>query len=570
MAMPGNVDFSLVLAPNGDDAYAAGVLARSLVALGGAHAGSIVVHHAPDAAAELVEPFRRAGHRINAFRAGAAGGPMARHLTALAELPSAADGAWLFAGGIAVGAPLIAPQREAVAAKLVDGATVPRTLLAEVWSAARLDPLRVDANLLYVPRRHQGTLCESWLRFSAFLAGFPGIEGRLAGGPADALALALALAATRLPLAHLAANDVRAVRFEGFDAFGLLAQPSNDPPLSRAIAAINEAIAEPAEMPDYVGYKRARAAAAPTLADDHPFAVASSAWARAFPNRVRLVLHTGTPKTGTTALQQTLYRSVGELAERGIWYPPARVEPYQKKHQFLVDLLLAADAPGLAAAFDEIVAAAPAGTHTIVLSTEGLFNHWWDYPPASKALLHRLGSAFAVELWTCFREPLAFALAQHAQLLRNPRTHSPAYGLDIGLEEILDNEWFVRRLDYLGFVLEAQSLAGERNVRLFRYGPTIVARIMRALGADPPDAPAGVNPSLRESGVDLMRVVNRYDLPAAEKSEAAALVLELDRLIGDRAGALRAGAETMRRIRRLTARGWHAIEPCLDVDEGRA
>lgn len=316
--------------------------------------------------------------------------------------------------------------------------------------------------------------------------------------------------------------------------------------------------------------QRAQADSASGLASDGPLVIASSAWAQAFPNPVRLVLHAGTPKTGTTALQQTLFRHVDELAERGIWYPPARVEPQQKKHQFLVDLLLSADRAGWARAFDEIVGSAPRGTHTIVLSTEGLYNHWWDYPFEARAMIRQLGAAFGVEIWTCFREPLAFAVAQYAQLLRNPRTHSPAYGLDVGLDEILENAWFVKRLDYLGFVLEVEALVGERNVRLFRYGPDVVTRIFRALGAEgPADVHTDVNPSLRGSGVELMRVVNRYDLPTEEKNAASALVLDLDRLIGARAGPVRAGAEATRRIRQLTARGWCAIEARLDLDEER-
>jgi hypothetical protein len=278
-----------------------------------------------------------------------------------------------------------------------------------------------------------------------------------------------------------------------------------------------------------------------------------------------LVLHAGTPKTGTTALQQALYRDGAALNERGIWYPPMRVEPYQKKHQYLVDLLRAADARALAQAFDEIVAAIPPETRTIVLSTEGLFNHWWDYPPEAKSLLRHLGTIFELEMWTCFREPLDFALSQYAQLLRNPRMHSPAYGLDIAFEQILDLEWFTLSLDYLGFVSDVEAVIGAGRVRLFRYGSDIVERIFRALGAEAPSVKApDVNPSLRTPGVEMMRIVNRYDLPTEPKAAAAALVLELDRLIGERAGPLRASPACAERIRRLTQRGWHEIEERLD------
>lgn len=302
---------------------------------------------------------------------------------------------------------------------------------------------------------------------------------------------------------------------------------------------------------------------------DDRFDAAAAAWAKAFPVPLRLVLHAGTQKTGTSALQETLFRNVAELAGRGIWYPPARVDPHKKKHQFLVDHLLAGNRSAMVQAFDEIVASAPSNTRTIVLSSEGLFNHWWDYPPASKAMLRRLGTAFALEVWVCFREPLAFASTHYAQVLRNPRVHAPAYGLDAGLDEMLENDWFVKRFDYLGFVLELEHLVGERNVRLFRYGPDIVRRIFRALGADEPETVPSVHPSMRVSGAELMRVVNRYHLPADEQAAAEALVLQLDRIIGERAERVGASPAARSRVAEITAAGWSEIEARLARDEAR-
>jgi hypothetical protein len=298
---------------------------------------------------------------------------------------------------------------------------------------------------------------------------------------------------------------------------------------------------------------------------DSTFAEATAKTARAFPQRLKLVLHAGTPKTGTKALQQTLYENIDALSQLGVWYPPARLDPEMKKHQFLIGLLLYGDGAGLAQAFDEIVHSAPPQTRTVVLSTEGLFNHWWDFAPESKAMLRHLASLVDLELWACFREPVAFAITQHAQLLQNPRQFAPAYGLDIGLEEILENGWFAQRLDYLGFVFEAEELLGAGNVRAFKYGPDIVDRIFRAIGASASGSSKKlVNPSMRQPGVDLMRIVNRYDLPPAEKYDAAALVLALDTLIGERAEPLRASPQATRRIHQLAGREWQVMERMLE------
>lgn len=282
--------------------------------------------------------------------------------------------------------------------------------------------------------------------------------------------------------------------------------------------------------------------------------------------RLRLVLHAGTPKTGTSALQRALYRHADDLERIGIWYPPADVDPVKKKHQYLVGLLLDGDEAALRGRFDDIARAAPPQTHTIVLSTEGLFNHWWDYSATSKALLRDVTARFDVRIWTCFRPPVEFAVSQYAQLLRNPKQDAPAYGLDADLETMLENAWFAKRLDYAGYIREAEAAIGAGNVRAFRYGPDIVQRIFHALGAPEPEAEQ-VHPSLRAAGVALMRTVNRYDLPADEQHRAARLVLELDTLIGERAEAVRASPAAQRRIRELSAGSWELIE-AMTTGEG--
>ena len=357
------------------------------------------------------------------------------------------------------------------------------------------------------------------------------------------------LAAEQLPAAPL---EVR------FDAFGLVAA-SADAGKAGAIEALNALIAEPSNAPAFGRYKRAlaRAQAAAELPAGHPLMAASDRWTQAFPGRMRLVLHAGTPKTGTKALQHALYRDAAANAERGVWYPPAHVDPVHKKHQFLVGPLLSGDGAALTAALDDALRSAPPQTRTIVLSTEGLFQHWWDFAAESKAMLRRLAVVFDLEVWVCFREPVTFALTQYAQLVRNPRVFAPAYGLDADLETMLDNEWFARRLDYLGFVYDLEELIGASRVRRFRYAPDVVARIVTALELPvPPAAAELVNPSLRQPGVDLMRIVNRYALPPEQQDAAAALVLRLDELLGDAAEPLRAGPETTRRIRQLTDRAW--------------
>lgn len=531
---------SLLVDAADDGPFKAEVLVRSLTALGGLLPHQIVVHRPPELDDAVVAPLRELGARVNVLPRApdGPGNELLRQLDGLEpDVVAGAEGAWLFALGTAVTAPLPAVAGDAVL---------------------------LDPGLLYVPRSLLGPLREAWQRSG------PAADAALAALGAPIVRLrandSFPLDADALPASYDPGAPVRALRCgERFDAFGFVSAAVRDPRLDAAVAALNGVIAQPSRTPYFALYKRAaaRRTSPPVLADGDAFAVASAAWERAPARRLRLVLHAGTPKTATKALQHALYERSGELARAGIWYPPAHVDPEHKKHQFFIAQLLAGDGVALAAAFDEIVRSAPEHAHTIVVSTEGFFNHWWDFPPSSKAMIRRLASVFGVQFWACFREPVDFAISQHAQLVRNPREFSPAYGLDAGLDEMLDIEWFSRRLDYLGFVCEAEDLVGAGNVRVFRYGPDIVERVFRALGAPPPP-PGQVNPSLRAPGVELMRIVNRYALPEQSQHRAASLVLQLDMLIGDRAEPLRASDAAAGRVRALTARTWAALEEALE------
>ena len=590
-----------------DQPLKAEALIRSLVRLGGVAPSDIVVHVSADLDAAIVAPLSELGCRVKALAPPCdtfARNDLLRQLDALCSADDDAAGAWLFSLGTAVTAPLSIPTPCAIVGKVADRESVPLEIVETLFRAAgvRLPPVvscdtasgrvvatQFDGGLLHVPYSFTAALRDEWRRFTSLVAARPEIAAepqrdRLI----QELSLALAIAALDLPVSYLGANDsfpadaetlpasydvarpVRALRWARFDALGLVSAKVHDTQLNAAVAALNQALAEPSDTPYFSLHKRSAAqrARVPALPEDHPFVAASAQWAQLFPHRLKFVLHAGTQKTGTTALQETLAEQVDALARQGVWYPPARLDPKLKKHQFLIALLMAGDGAGLARAFDEFVRSAPPYTRTILLSTEGLFTHWWDFAPDSKAMLRHLASLVDLELWTCFREPLSFAITQYAQFVRNPRQFDAAYGLDIGFDEILEHTVFTRRLDYLGFVFEAQELIGAANVRLFRYGPDIVERVFRALGATAPaNAEKLVYRSLRRPGVEVMRIVNRYDMSVDETYAAADLVLQLDTLIGERAEPLRASPEAALRVRVLTGRGWRVMEELLDRAE---
>jgi hypothetical protein len=549
---------SVLLGASPESLYKAETLVRSLTSLGGLAPSSVIVHTRSGLDDGILAPLRETGCRVNSLATLGDGacGDLMRQLGALHGLADGSvEGYWLLSLDLAVTAALRSVSQDAVAGEVSDRAPLALDAVESIFQAAgvampptifcdgRRVPIvctQLDTSMLYIPARIAEPLRCSLTRFEPLIRA----RSEIASDPCRdryilELSLAFALASLQVPVLHLCANDifpleaeslpvsydpqkiVRALRIGAvFDAFGLVSSRVRDPALEEAVSSLNALIAQPTGTPYFGFFKRAEARAqrVPALPGNHEFEIACAQCERAFPHRLKLVLHAGTAKTGTKALQGAFYDHVDELAERGVWYPLVNLDPRYKKHQFLVAAFLAGDGAMLATLFKEIVRSAPSGTRTIVLSTEGLFQHWWDFVPESKAMIRHLTSLFDVELWVCFREPVTFAASQYAQLLRNPRQFSPAYGLDVGLDEMLEIEWFKKHLDYVGFVYDVEELIGIGNVRAFRYGSDIVQRMFHAVGAPAFAATAKrVNPSLRRPGVELMRIVNRYDLQPEQK-----------------------------------------------------
>ena len=137
----------------------------------------------------------------------------------------------------------------------------------------------------------------------------------------------------------------------------------------------------------------------------------------------RLLLHGGTPKTGTTALQRWLHGNRSHLASHGFLYPVHGTDGETPKHQWLITALRQSDgemvseaAAGIAAELEDL--AHP--IHTVILSTEGLYNHFAAYFSAHGACFGELAGECRLELVACFRDPIDYACSRYRQNLINP------------------------------------------------------------------------------------------------------------------------------------------------------
>ena len=505
------------------------------------------------------------------------------------------EGIFLFDSDTVVLSPLEVPDRDRIWGKIVDYCNPPLSTLSRLFSAAgvalpRIVPCdwdvgdTIDANLnggvLYIPMPVVGNLRAAWRRWAEVLFVhadlFPESSQR---DHIDQISFAMALVSDGFSYGHLPANwnypcheerpiplsfqpdqDIRVLHYHRcLDTFGLIAPVvSNDAACDAAARRANAVIGESGGSIFFGSYKRNLAARAVANAAASPV---SFRGARVGDERRRLILHGGTPKTGTSSLQWCLNANRGVLAERGFWYPPPsnRREP---KHQELVAALMAADETRFTECIESALRDMPSRAHTVILSAEGIFNHWWDYSPAAKGMLRGMADQFDFELCVWFRDPESFAAALYAQYLRNPSTDDAphVYGRDIDFKEAIRDTWFRRHLDYLGFYYEAQGMFGRERVKAFLFGGDTVRAFTEeyATGALPrADLPR--NDSMREAGVRMMRIANRFPLAPMEHERVEELVFEIDRIVGDRAGRYELNLRDRRDVSRYAARGWEIL-----------
>ncbi len=250
----------------------------------------------------------------------------------------------------------------------------------------------------------------------------------------------------------------------------------------------------------------------------------------------KLIIHAGTPKTGTTSLQTYLEKKQGKLRSRGILYPhnlDKLNNPSAPKHQWFEKNLASGHVDFFLENFKHLISQIKDDTHTIVLSSEGIYNYWWDFPSESKLLLNELSKLFDAQVWVWFREPLEFITSYYKQCIRNPRIDgNPCYGQDLSFAQMLEIDWFAKHLDYQGFVSECQGVFGLDNVCVFQYQGDVVQQVMQKLGLSTPhDNPTPrQNKSLNNATVSVLRSINQINLKAKDKDQLISHLKQMNQI----------------------------------------
>ncbi|MEA2019449.1 MAG: hypothetical protein U9N59_13505 [Campylobacterota bacterium] len=250
--------------------------------------------------------------------------------------------------------------------------------------------------------------------------------------------------------------------------------------------------------------------------------------------KFNLILHAGTPKTGTTSLQHIFNNNYLLLKENKYLYPRVNLHSNPPKHQWIVSCLLNNNFDELLGYLTEIYQEAiDSDIKTIILSTEGIYNHWWDFSDEAKAVLQIISQFFDLKLWISFREPVSFLESFYRQNLKNPQIDLVnCYGKNLTFEEMFDDTWFCKHFDYLGFIYECEEVFGQQNIKIFKFSDKIIEDICSELKIS-----IELNNVKKENigqssvAVDVLKTINKYNLDPQDKKKIVKQLSVLDEIL---------------------------------------
>lgn len=247
----------------------------------------------------------------------------------------------------------------------------------------------------------------------------------------------------------------------------------------------------------------------------------------------KLIIHVGTPKTGSTSLQFAFFNSRANLAKEGIFYPKIDIFHSPPKHQWIVNKLFRKDINGFLKNFEKIFFLSQKNQFNVtILSTEGIYNHWYDFSDEAIKMLSAIKDLFDVKIWCFFRDTVSFALSVYSQLLKNsPSNAVPLYGTSMHLEDIIDHPWFQLRLNYLKFIHSIESVFKPRSLIASRFESKDVLDTARSLLGINKNTLADIpykNKSMSLIGIDLLRRLNSLTLIDDTRKTLVKKIIDID------------------------------------------
>lgn len=245
---------------------------------------------------------------------------------------------------------------------------------------------------------------------------------------------------------------------------------------------------------------------------------------------LRWFLHSGTPKTGTSAIQRTFWQNRARMLEHGVLYPGMVASSADPRHQVLIPALRDGDASALVRIVERVVDELDECTDTVVMSAEGIAYQWPRIATISSMLLRTLASVTELHFLVALRPRSQFLLSQYKQALVNPPTE-PEFGRSFTLAEFSTLPHVRQALDYGWLVRQMTSVVGPDRVVVLPYHGGIVkdvaAQVSPAMARDLEPLVEWVNPSLSLRATEILRWFLDGRRDEAAKAEVMSLLRTL-------------------------------------------
>jgi hypothetical protein len=253
----------------------------------------------------------------------------------------------------------------------------------------------------------------------------------------------------------------------------------------------------------------------------------------------KLVLYAGTPKTGTTSLQHWLMLNRQGLYQKGVLYPRNVLNQEKPKHQWLLESLKPAQS-SLISVNSELIdreLAEHSGTniHTVILSTEGLYNHFHEYVYPLRECWSQLANQCRMQIVITFRNPFDFALSRYRQNLINPHSDNPYHATTETLASLCQDPQWMQSLDYPSFVEFWEEVVGQTSIACLPYSTLSPASFCHACNIDLSNEQELLirkNVSFGALSADLLRAMNGTRLSPHHRSIAIQRILDIEHDIG--------------------------------------
>jgi len=239
----------------------------------------------------------------------------------------------------------------------------------------------------------------------------------------------------------------------------------------------------------------------------------------------RVIIHAGTMKTGTTALQMYMNDRREEHAKLGVYYP--QTPDGRFNHQQLLSALKNGNGSALVAAVAKGISESPKNTHTVFFSHEGIFEGWHRFAPHRREDFQKLATIYPLEVWAFFREPLQLMMSFHNQYAKRVRLDLKGQA-HLTLEQRLNDPHFISNCDYKGFVKSVEKQIKPKKVRVMAYRGATVRDTLQALGLPWGVEEDHVNLSVSEKALHAIEQLRTANLTLDEKERAAQMVLDND------------------------------------------